>query len=125
MPRPPSLPRHLQGSRGGGQGDDGQGAGKTRKGAEGDFDKVEAITSNAGSIRLLIYRPATHGSLREGKEEPDAADVKPRPASSCRLVDEVVYWNTTRSPGLTMRLAACAINAASWKPDRMSFSLPG
>lgn len=43
----------------------------------------------------------------------------------CKLVDEVVYWNTMRSPGLTMRLAACDIKATSWKPDRMSFNLPG
>ena len=47
------------------------------------------------------------------------------PSFFCRLVDEVVYWNTMRSPGLTMRLAACAISATSWKPDRISFSLPG
>ncbi len=30
-----------------------------------------------------------------------------------------------RSPGLMMRLAACAISATSWKPDRISLSLPG
>ena len=29
------------------------------------------------------------------------------------------------SPGETIALAACAISAASWKPERMSLSLPG
>ena len=47
------------------------------------------------------------------------------PSFFCRLVDDVVYWNTMRSFGWTIRLAACAISAASWKPERMSFSLPG
>jgi hypothetical protein len=36
-----------------------------------------------------------------------------------------VYWKTIRSHGATIRLAACDISAASWKPDKMSFSLPG
>lgn len=47
------------------------------------------------------------------------------PSFFCSFVLDVVYWNTTRSPGETMDLAAWAISAASWKPERMSFSLPG
>lgn len=35
------------------------------------------------------------------------------PSFFCRLVEDVVYWNTTFSPGLTIRLTAWVINAAS------------
>jgi hypothetical protein len=54
--------------------------------------------------------------------------TKPRqftPSFFCKLDDDVVYWNTTRFSGKTYRLAFCAISAPSWKPERISFSLPG
>ena len=47
------------------------------------------------------------------------------PSFFCRLDEEVVYWNTIRFCGKTMCTAACAISAASWKPQRISLSLPG
>src|SRR5690606_4357497 len=47
------------------------------------------------------------------------------PSFFCSFVELVVYWKTTRSPGETMALAACDMRAASWKPERMSLSLPG
>src|SRR3569833_381652 len=46
------------------------------------------------------------------------------PSFFCSLVLDVVYWNTILSAGLMWCLAACAISAASWKPERISFGLP-
>ena len=40
----------------------------------------------------------------------------------CRLEEEVVYWKRSFSFGLAMWKAAWAINAASWKPDNISFT---
>src|SRR3569833_456523 len=51
-------------------------------------------------------------------------DLHATPSFFCSLVRDVVYCNTTLSSGLTIFLAACAISAASWKPERISFSLP-
>src|SRR5690606_6501742 len=47
------------------------------------------------------------------------------PSFFCRLEDEVVYWNRSFLSGCTILWAAWAIRAASWKPDRISVSLPG
>src|SRR3569833_919962 len=46
------------------------------------------------------------------------------PSFFCRLDDEVVYWKRSFSLGRAMWNAACAMRAASWKPDNISFSLP-
>src|SRR5512135_2709095 len=43
----------------------------------------------------------------------------------CRLDDDVVYWKRSFSLGLQIWNAACAISAASWKPERINLSLPG
>src|SRR5215510_5814312 len=51
--------------------------------------------------------------------------VPATPSFFCKLVEEVVYWNTSRLPGKQYWYAFCAINAPSWKPDKMSLSLPG
>src|SRR6185312_2355018 len=52
-------------------------------------------------------------------------DLHATPSFFCRLDDEVVYWKRSFSFGFTIWNAACDISAASWKPERMSFSLPG
>src|SRR5258708_7428393 len=52
-------------------------------------------------------------------------DFYDTPSFLCRLVEVVVYWKMMRLSGLTTFAAACAIRAASWKPERMSLSLPG
>src|SRR5215510_14943926 len=51
--------------------------------------------------------------------------VPATPSFFCKLVEEVVYWNTSRLPGKQYWYAFCAISAPSWKPDKMSLSLPG
>ncbi len=97
--------------------------------AQDEFGRVEIINFQSRISRLLQYRI----QQIEGRVGyPNAARVRrppgppqATPSFFCRLVEEVVYWNTIRSPGLATRLAACAISAASWKPDRISFSLPG
>ena len=43
----------------------------------------------------------------------------------CRLDEEVVYWKRSFSFGRQTWKAAWDISAASWKPDNISFSLPG
>jgi hypothetical protein len=43
----------------------------------------------------------------------------------CSSDDEVVYWKRSFSSGRAMRKASWAANAPSWKPDRISLSLPG
>jgi hypothetical protein len=47
------------------------------------------------------------------------------PSTLCSLGLVVVYCSSTRFSGKTMGEAAKAASAASWKPDRMSFFLPG
>ncbi len=47
------------------------------------------------------------------------------PSFFCRLEDDVVYWKTMRLSGSTICAAAWDISAASWKPHRISLSLPG
>src|SRR4029079_15297060 len=47
------------------------------------------------------------------------------PSFFCRLGDDVVYLDTKRFSRETQWCALCAISAPSWKPDRISLSLPG
>ncbi len=88
--------------------------------AQARFDEVESANFEKRMLKLLRAR------IRDDRVRPDRRLAgHATPSFFCRLVEDVVYWNTMRSPGLTMRLAACAISATSWKPDRISFSLPG
>ena len=68
---------------------------------------------------LAVHKDDTHDQLRECRKR------QATPSFFCRLVDDVVYWNVTFASGFAYLNAACAISAASWKPERMSFSLPG
>src|SRR5215472_16518675 len=74
----------------------------------------------------LHHRPAiaafefVHLAFAVGRD-----DLQETPSFFCRLDDEVVYWKRSFSFGLQMWKAACAISAASWKPESISFSLPG
>src|SRR5215469_2021007 len=52
-------------------------------------------------------------------------DFHATPSFFCRLEEDVVYWKRSFSFGRQIWNAACAISAASWKPHRISFSLPG
>ena len=78
------------------------------------------------------YFPRTHPHLphvfllHQFKLNPRREKSRPyTPSFLCRLEDVVVYWKVMRFSGFTTLAAACAISAASWKPERMSFSFPG
>ena len=47
------------------------------------------------------------------------------PSTLCSFGLVVVYCSSTRFSGKTIGLAPKAASAASWKPERMSFFLPG
>ena len=47
------------------------------------------------------------------------------PRRSCMIGLVVVYCRCTFSSGFRRALMAKAASAASWKPERMSFFLPG
>src|ERR1700722_1164665 len=51
-------------------------------------------------------------------------DLHATPSFFCRLEDDVVYWKRSFSFGRQIWKAACDANAASWKPQRISFNLP-
>jgi hypothetical protein len=46
------------------------------------------------------------------------------PSFFCKDEEDVVYWKRSFSFGRQIWNDACAISAASWKPDRISFNLP-
>ena len=76
----------------------------------------KASISKSACCRLLRYAWMTGriaGRADELRPNTAASAIHATPSFFCRLVDDVVYWKTMRSPGLTMRLAACAISATS------------
>src|SRR5580700_4634814 len=96
-------------------------AGRTRAGAAAFGGDVEAAVAQdfhhgpaVAAFQLVAFAVAV-----------GCADLHATPSFFCRLDDEVVYWKRSFSFGRQIWNAACAASAASWKPQRMSFNLPG
>lgn len=102
-------------------------AGKILPGAPGKENSKTLISANVVNGLETFTLPNVNG-VNHKRDRPAPAPkerCQATPSFFCRLVDEVVYWKMMRRSGLMCRAAACAISAASWKPDRISFNLPG
>ena len=80
---------------------------------------IPRLTPN-DPVMAMIGEMRARGSLTV-----DGVDLHETPNFFCRLDEEVVYWKRSFWSGLAMWNAAWDINAASWKPDNINFSLPG
>jgi predicted secreted Zn-dependent protease len=70
--------------------------------------RTGSIASRASISRAVCFGFSSTASATPRPNGPKAERHLPyaTPSFFCRLVEDVVYWNTIRSPGLTMRFAA-------------------
>src|SRR5262249_1534742 len=79
--------------------------------------RVSADAYRPDASRRLLRAPPQAALGSRGNDAQDVASAlacSDTPSFFCRLVDDVVYWNTIRALGSTTCFAACAISAASW-----------
>ena len=84
----------------------------------------------------MVHELSTHACCKDNKPYSACTQVSPgktaiyleafsTPSSVCSRLLVVVYCSGIALPGNTMAVAAQAARVASWKPQRMSFFLPG